>query len=528
MPLAASWFVYPASVPRALVLSAALLLMPSEAQPQRYASVRAARAGAISKPTRKRSKRVRRPPPPPLVPTVPLGVVALRSDLQALMSTRVKTGTWGVVVTSVTTGDTLVSHNADVGFMPASTQKLFTTVLAFDRLGVQHQLSTDVLRDGAIDASGTLRGSLILRGGGDPSLSSRYRGGMPEGAMRELARVVSTAGITRITGDIVGDATAFESRRVPEGWLSRYLDASYAARVSALSLNENLLHVAITPNGGRTQVALRPALSGFTIVNNSKVRGRTTRARLSVSRRGDRTIVVSGWIGTRANLRVYTVVVDDPAKYATAAFRKALEEAGVTVEGATTLGATPTSAVAIGSLPSPPLVELVRVMNGDSDNHFAELLLRDAARGPDGAAVGSAQLANEQLRSLLGERAGSMPHSIKVADGSGLSSANRITPRAQTELLMYAHRAPWAREFESTLPVAGMTETLRHRMNGSAAHGNLKAKTGTTNDAIALSGYVTARSGELLAFSMLYNGREGYNARETIDAMGATLAGFTR
>jgi D-alanyl-D-alanine carboxypeptidase/D-alanyl-D-alanine-endopeptidase (penicillin-binding protein 4) len=115
-----------------------------------------------------------------------------------------------------------------------------------------------------------------------------------------------------------------------------------------------------------------------------------------------------------------------------------------------------------------------------------------------------------------------------MSDGSGLSSLNRVSPRALTELLMYANRAPWSREFHETLPIAGMSETLRSRMIHTPAQGNLHAKTGTTNDVIALGGYVTSRSGELLAFSMFYNGRERWNARETIDAVGATLAGFAR
>lgn len=472
----------------------------------------------------------RRPAPPPLVPTTPLGVVALGQDLSTLLDSRVKQGNWGVLVTSATRGDTLFARNPDAPLMPASTQKLFTTVLAFERLGVHHQLLTEVLRDGPLEADGTLRGSLVLRGGGDPALSGRFLGGAPEAPMRALAQIAYNAGVRRVEGDVLGDATAFDPQRVPDGWLSRYLDASYAARVSALSLNENLLHVAIAATGGRPMVLLRPALAGYTIVNNTRFNGNGTRAKLVVSRRPDGTIVASGWMGRRSPVRVYTVVVDDPAQFATAAFARALEDAGIQVAGKVRTGPAPVTSVALGALSSPPLWQLAKVMNGESDNHFAELLLRDAARGasPPAGVVGSARLGNEQLRALLAERAGTAPAAISISDGSGLSSQNRVTARALTELLMYANRAPWAREFHESLPIAGFTETLRRRMQGSPAQGNLHAKTGTTNDVVALGGYVTARSGELLAFTMFYNGRERWHARETIDAVGATLAGFAR
>ncbi len=494
------------------------------------ATVRAA-SGAANRSKTRTPRRARRSPAlAPLLSTSPFGTHALNSDLSALLRARVKKGSWGVLVTSVSRGDTLFSHQADAPLMPASTQKLFTTVLAFERLGPWHQLTTDILRTGPVDAAGTLHGSLVLRGGGDPALNGRFLGGSPEAPVRALAEMVANAGVKRVSGDVIGDASAFEAQRIPDGWLSRYLEASYATRVSALSLNSNLLHVAISPLKGRATpaVTLRPELAGIKVVNQARVTGAGRGAKLSVSRSSNGTVFVKGWIGGKSGPRVYTVVVDDPSLYTTAAFRAALQDLGVTVDGTIRTQTAPTGAEQVARLSSPPLVQLTRVMNGESDNHFAELLLRAAARGREGEAVGSARLANEQLRSLLSERAGVVPQAIDVRDGSGLSSLNRITARALTNLLMYASRAPWAREFEQTLPVAGTSETLRHRMLNTPAQGNLHAKTGTTNDVVSLGGYVTSRSGERLAFAMFYNGRERFNARATIDAMGATLAGFSR
>ena len=125
-------------------------------------------------------------------------------------------------------------------------------------------------------------------------------------------------------------------------------------------------------------------------------------------------------------------------------------------------------------------------------------------------------------------KVGAAPSSVHAADGSGLSTLDRATPRTLVQLLAYAHRAPWSDAFHASLPVAGESELLRHRMKYTPAQGNLHAKTGTTDSVISLSGYVTAQDGELLAFAFVYNGTDRWNAKTTIDQMGATLAAVAR
>jgi D-alanyl-D-alanine carboxypeptidase/D-alanyl-D-alanine-endopeptidase (penicillin-binding protein 4) len=117
---------------------------------------------------------------------------------------------------------------------------------------------------------------------------------------------------------------------------------------------------------------------------------------------------------------------------------------------------------------------------------------------------------------------------IYAADGSGLSVLDKLTARSMIQLLSYAHRAPWSAQFHASLPVAGESETLRGRMRGTPAQGNLHAKTGTTNTVISLGGYVTARNGEVIAFCFIYNGADRWGARAAMDQMGATLAEFGR
>jgi D-alanyl-D-alanine carboxypeptidase/D-alanyl-D-alanine-endopeptidase (penicillin-binding protein 4) len=171
---------------------------------------------------------------------------------------------------------------------------------------------------------------------------------------------------------------------------------------------------------------------------------------------------------------------------------------------------------------------MIAAMNRESINHYAELLFRNAGRGPKRDAVGSVRTASSVLDEFFASKVGADTTRLIFADGSGLSTLDRVTPRSQVQLLGYAHRASWGPWLHSSLPVAGDSELLKRRMRNTPAEGNLHAKTGTTNDVIALAGYVTAVNGEVLAFSFLYNGRDRWTAKSMIDVMSESLASFGR
>lgn len=497
------------------------------------ASARQAKKTTTRASTRSTKAVTKRPTRAPVIKalryTTPRDATALTNDLRTLLTSRTRSGSWGAMVISLTRGDTLFARNPDTPMVPASTMKLFTTAIALDRLGPEHTFSTDILRDGNLDSTGVVHGDLILRGDGDPAFGSRFVRGGPDAAVNLLAEFVAGAGVKRVTGNLVADATAFESRLIPEGWLTRYAGAAYAAPFSALSLNENVIIVGVTPGAaGRGATAfLEPATRGFTITNTVRtVAG--SGAKLTIRRSGDDKVTVSGTIGSRAGVRRYQLVVGDPAIYAAGALRASMEAKGIVVDGTITEGATPPTATVVTSLPSPPLSRLVSTMNRESINHFAELLWRDAARGLDRSALGSAENANLTLQDFLISQVGTSANAVTATDGSGLSVLDRVTARSLVQLLSHAHHAPWASAFHASLPVAGESELLRNRMKTTPAQGNLHAKTGTTNSVIGLSGYVTAENGEILAFAFLYNGNDRAYARETIDAMGPTMAAFWR
>jgi D-alanyl-D-alanine carboxypeptidase/D-alanyl-D-alanine-endopeptidase (penicillin-binding protein 4) len=237
-------------------------------------------------------------------------------------------------------------------------------------------------------------------------------------------------------------------------------------------------------------------------------------------------VTVSGWIGAKSKDRGYKLVVDNPELFAVGALKAALQTEGIRIDGPMRVGTPPDTLKTLATLPSPPLQQMISQMNGESNNHFAELLFRNAARSM--GSRGSAVSANTLLGRFLSEKVNVPADAVFAADGSGLSTLDRVTPRSMVHLLGYAKSATWGAVLEQSLPIAGRTETLARRMRRTAATGNLRAKTGTTNDVASLGGYVTAGNGESLAFSIIYNGTDRYRARDAIDRMGVTLATFTR
>jgi D-alanyl-D-alanine carboxypeptidase/D-alanyl-D-alanine-endopeptidase (penicillin-binding protein 4) len=450
------------------------------------------------------------------------GPAELATRLAATLNSHTWTGQWGAVVVSLTKGDTLFARNADGQLAPASTMKMYTSAMALDRFGPDYTFRTPVLRDGPVSPDGVLTGNLYVHGVGDPSLSTRFWKGEPP--MDALARQVVQAGIRHVRGDVVGDASLFDSQLIPDGWKKTYLGAAYAARVSALSLNENLVWVVVQPNGASASVTLEPATTTIPVENSVRVISGGGSG-IRVTHEADGSISVKGSIGSHSAPRKYSLVVDDPAMFTTGALRAALERAGVTVDGKTRLGIAPSGATTVASVVSPPLGQIVGEMNRESINIVAELLFRSAAVTP--LLPGSAESGLTALRAFLLDKVHARADLVAVSDGSGLSELDRVTPRSMVELLGYAHASPWSAVFHASLPVEGESGTLKRR-TGTPARGNLHAKTGTTNNVASLGGFVTALDGEVLAFSFIYNGSDRWNAKSAMDSMGASMAEFSR
>jgi D-alanyl-D-alanine carboxypeptidase/D-alanyl-D-alanine-endopeptidase (penicillin-binding protein 4) len=473
-------------------------------------------------------------------------VASLRADLDRLVQAPGWPGDrWGVLVVSLDRGDTLYAREPDVGLVPASNLKLFTSAAALYYLGPEFRYTTYLLAAGRVE-DGVLRGDLVLYGTGDPTISERFHGSRLA-VWRAFADTLAALGVREVQGDVVGDASYFEGLARGRGWETSYMNAAYAASASALSFGENVALLQIRPGpspGSRPSVRVVPGGDGAVVVNEATtVRGGGTSIRaLRVSYEGP--IVVRGQIGVQSGGVLRSVPVPDPALYAAAAFREVLEEAGIRVAGTarSVLRASespvtgrsvfapalerraPLQVLAVHH--SPPLREIVEVTNKKSHNLMAEQLLRTVGRVTLGE--GTVEAGFRAVRYLLECETGVDGSELYMDDGSGLSPLNRATPHAVVGLLSYMAASPLWEPYWESLPEAGARDGLR-RMYKTAAERNLRAKTGTINRVSALSGYVRAANGERLAFSIISNAVPStWRAKRVEDAIGARLAAFQR
>jgi len=437
-------------------------------------------------------------------------------------------GFWGIEVRSLPSGRVLYALNATHAFRPASTLKLVTTAAALDAYGPDARLVTTVETAGRLDGLGRVLGDVYLVGRGDTCLSARFSPGRPTAAFEQMADALVAAGVRRIEGRIVGHEGAFVGERRGSGWTWEDLVWSYGAEVSALSWNDDLVELTLLPGERAGDPALldrtpeTPLLEVESTVVTTAA-GSAEDVRLE-KQPGSRRARLSGSLPLGGNWSG-RLAVEDPARFAAEAFASVLQAKGVRVVGgvATTREALPVGARVLARHESPPMAQLVRVVNKESQNLHAETLLRLVGLKQKGE--GSVERGHEAVHELLA-RLGVPDEGWGLSDGSGLARTDLVTPHGLAALLVAMDRHAQAAAFRDSLPVAGRDGTLAKRMTGTAAEGRVSAKTGTLALANALAGYVTTLRGDRLAFAIVVNNHEGRSreAVSAIDAIAAALA----
>ena len=357
-----------------------------------------------------------------------------------------------------------------------------------------------------------------------------------------LAEQVEQSGVRSITGNIVGDDSYFLDEPYGISWTWDDLQWGYGAPVSALSFNENTieLNVIADPSApGGVDTVWSPNVDFYTIENSMTMAPPGQPAHPGLQRMPGSLLVRSWGTAPPQGLRA-DLAVEDPAEFTAAAFKQALLSRGIGVSGSAvaahrysddtgdfatergeTLRLAPVLVSTVVVAPangqrvlaghmSVPLAEDITVTNKVSQNLHAELLLR--LLGKLCAKDGSLAQGTRAVRQFM-INAGISDNDFFFYDGSGMSMDDRITPRAYTQLLVYAARQAWGTAWRGTFPIAGVDGTLFVRFRNSPLKGRLWAKTGTLNEANALSGYLISASGKTIAFSIMVNGhRPGSDA----------------
>jgi D-alanyl-D-alanine carboxypeptidase/D-alanyl-D-alanine-endopeptidase (penicillin-binding protein 4) len=364
----------------------------------------------------------------------------------ALTSSSLSLGRTSALAIDVATGTVLYAHNSSRAVAPASNEKIPVSWAALTSLGPRYRFHTEVYGTG-VRAGATWDGDLILKGFGDPTLSTAD--------LDRLAGTIAGRGIRTISGRVLGDESFYDRKRGAAGWKHYFI-------------------------GGET-----PPLSALVV----------DRAR--------------GWPAL------------SPPLLAARTFREALARRGVAVAGRPGLGVAPDTAITLASDVSDSLAVIVRHMNHESDNFYAEMLLKQlpAAAGKIGTSAGGGRLVIATMR-----EAGIPVEGVRMVDGSGLSSLDRLTANALVGVIRAGVTDPTIRSsFVGSLAVAGVSGTLSRRL--PALRGQVKGKTGTTNLACTLSGLVRNQ----VAFAVLENGSpvSSWAARLAQDRFVTVLASTT-
>lgn len=501
---------------------------------------------------------------------------ALRERLDNIFASKAyANGRTSVSVWSITRNVALYERNPTANLTPASTTKLFTTAAMYQLFGGSSHITTDVRYDGTLGTDGTLRGNLYLIGHGDALLSVND--------LEELADNVRAAGVRRITGNIYGDGSAFESQTNRAIYSGDHEDVVPLPPIVALNVNRGT--IAVVASAGRSGIASvqtipqsdaislavtkGPApritrsprvVKQRTPTSKKKQRGATKRTRRRASidtlesnlRFGDappeprqrrrrapararvrasstlmpdgvQRIAVQGSPGRNTTATVY-VNAAKPAQFAAGVFANRLRSGGIDINGAVGECQAPVGSRMLSQFKR-PLTEIVGIVNKRSDNYIAEHVFKTV-----GSVCGDhSTTAIRARRTVLDvlDTLGVLRNGCAFNDGSGLSRRNVVCASTQVQLLRKIYSLPWGREYRSTLAIASYDGTIRGRMHGTAASNNVTAKTGTLRNVSALSGYVTTADGEVLAFCFMSNGPAVGTYKQLENVAAITLASFS-
>jgi len=419
---------------------------------------------------------------------------------EALADPALTHGIQGILIESLNDGRILYEKNADLVFIPASNHKLIVSACALDTLGADYHFKTFLYTRGEQTADGILHGDIVIQGRGDPVLKSDD--------LSIMVSKIKELGIHTVEGNVIADDTWFDGIRLGWGWSWDDEPYYYSAQISALNLDENVVSIWVRPGekvGDLATVEVQPPTSYVSIENECKTSEAGSQKAIFIDRvRAKNVIRVKGVIPIDYKQAgpEEAITVEEPALYTAHRLVELLKAQGIEVKGTPSCGKRPADARFVMSHVSPPLCDIIRMLNKPSDNLIAEVLLKTL--GAERKGYGSASKGEEVEMEFL-KKIGADLTAISISDGSGLSRLNLVSPRNLVTILKYMYRHPKGQVFMDSLPVAGVDGTLRKRMKGTPAEGNVRAKTGYVGRVASLSGYVTTKSGEPLVFSMIFN-----------------------
>lgn len=445
----------------------------------------------------------------------PICPANLASEINAIIDRpQFSRSRWGILIESLDSGDILYSRDQNRYFLPASTVKLITTAASVEKLGPDFRIRTSVYGSGD--------GTVYIVGRGDPTVTNTE--------LVSLAQQLRDRGISQID-TLVAEDGYFPGMTVNPNWEWEDVQAGYGAPVNGLILHQNSLDLKLWPGENVGQPLgvtwVRPEQGiGWQIDNQTETVSPREPERVAIGRSFTEPIIrVSGQLHIGSEPENVFAAVVNPGENFLDGFKTVLEQQGISVNEAILGNYYHHLEPEIASVESPPLSELVKTLNMQSNNVFAEAILRTlGVQNPSFDAATSGLNAIKEVLDNLGVSS----EEYVIRDGSGLSRHNLATPQVLVQTLRVMWNSPHFQIYRDAIPMAGVSGTLKGRFQNTPAQGRVLAKTGTLRGMSSLAGYVKSDSYSPLAFAIIVNqsNLSTNELREAIDGIVVLLTGL--
>jgi serine-type D-Ala-D-Ala carboxypeptidase/endopeptidase (penicillin-binding protein 4) len=427
---------------------------------------------------------------------------------------------WGIAIEPLAGGKSLYSQESSQFFIPASNTKLLTSAAALTRLKPDFRIRTSIY------AIADSKQSLLLVGRGDPTLTNSQ--------LRELVKQLQGKNYREITVLKVSDRY-FQGTTTHRSWEWEDVQYYYGTTVNSLILNQNAVEMTIAPqNVGNTLKYTWSdpiAAWGRPIDNQGVTAPANSAASLQlIGFPGKPLLKIQGQLPASSPPETESLAIIDPVRYFTDSLRISLLSAGIKVRENKVV--SDKEAINVGSevafVESPPVSELLMELNQNSNNLYAEVLLRTmGALNRQNPTDDVADLGLSALKDTL-QQIGVDPQTYSIVDGSGLSRHNLVSPDSLIQTLKAMDKSPYAQIYRQSLPASGVNGTLKNRF-GNAVN-LVQAKTGTMTGVVALSGYITPKNYQPLVFSIIVNqsNQKAIATRQAVDEVVLLLTRLRR
>jgi len=402
-----------------------------------------------------------------------------------------KNADFSLIVKDIDSGKIVYDYNIEKSIIPASILKVVTTATALESLGPNYYFETFLQHDGVIDDC-ILYGNIYIKGDGDPTLGSEY---FKSKFLDDFVDAIKKLGIKEIKGSIIADESVFDKQGINPKWQVEDIGLSYAAGSYGINVFDNRYKLRIESGVIGSKPVIKEIWPEIKInfINNLIVSDRPTNVSiLGIPFSNER--YINGKLPPNSSF-VFCGDIPDPPLYLANLLTKKIKDVGIIIEGNPRCLDTLSNDLEkirynIVNVRSPILIEIVKIINHQSNNLFADAILKKMGslyvKSDD--PLSSFEKGVKFLKKYWYEKG--IDTSFLLYDGSGLTSSNRVTAVFISDILEFMAKSPMSDIFISSFPIAGVEGTVKNLLSKSYLQGKALLKSGSMTGIKCYAGYI--------------------------------------